>query len=119
VDDFVTALIRTAGPTISVNGAWAQNIGQSETYIDFLGDKAGIRLQYGGDFKMYSAKNGALLEITPQYRSVDMFQAEIDSFLTCIRTGEKTPANIDTVLITAKMIQAIYDSSESGKEIQF
>ena len=119
VDDFVTALIRTAGPTISVNGAWAQNIGQSETFIDFLGDKAGIRLQYGGDFKMYSAKNGALLEITPQYRSVDMFQAEIDSFLTSIRTGEKTPANIDTVLITAKMIQAIYDSSESGKEIQF
>lgn len=52
VDDSVTALIRTAGPTITVNGAWAQNIGESETYIDFMGDKAGIRLQYGADFKV-------------------------------------------------------------------
>lgn len=119
VDDFVTALIRTEGPTISLNGAWAQNIGENEMFIDFLGDKAGIRLQYGKDFKMYSAKNGALLEITPQFNSVNMFQAEIDRFLECIHTGEKLPSNIDTVLITAKMIQAIYDSSESGKEIQF
>ena len=47
VDDFVTAMIRTEGPTISLNGAWAQNIGVEEMYIDILGDKAGIRLQYG------------------------------------------------------------------------
>ncbi|WP_338131349.1 Gfo/Idh/MocA family protein [Cohnella rhizosphaerae] len=27
VEDFVTGLVRTTGPTISLNGAWAQNIG--------------------------------------------------------------------------------------------
>ena len=119
VDDFVTALIRTEGPTISLNGAWAQNIGVNEQYIDFIGDKAGIRLQYGKDFKIYSAKNGALLETTPKYNSVDMFQNEIDSFLRCIRTGEKLPSHIDTNIITAKIIQAIYDSSDKGAEISF
>src|SRR5690606_24139543 len=51
VDDFVTGLIRTTGPTISLNGAWAQNIGEEAKYIEFLGSKAGIKLQYGGDFK--------------------------------------------------------------------
>jgi hypothetical protein len=66
VDDFVTAMIRTEGPSITLNGAWAQNIGVDETYIDFFGDKAGIRLQYGADFKMYSEQNGALLEATPK-----------------------------------------------------
>ena len=30
VEDFVSGLIRTSGPTISLNGAWAQNIGESE-----------------------------------------------------------------------------------------
>ena len=65
VDDYVTGLVRTSGPTITFNGAWAQNIGVSETYIDFLGDKGGIRLQYGASFKIYSAKNGALMETTP------------------------------------------------------
>lgn len=119
VDDFVTALIRTEGPSITMNGAWAQNIGEEEMYIDFLGDKAGIRLQYGSDFKMYSAKNGALLESSPKFTPGDHFQNEIDAFLECIRSGEKLPSHIDTVIITAKMIQAIYDSSEQRREIKF
>ncbi|GIP32115.1 Gfo/Idh/MocA family protein [Paenibacillus sp. J2TS4] len=119
VDDFVTGLIRTEGPTISLNGAWAQNIGVNETYIDFIGDKAGIRLQYGADFKLYSAKNGALLETMPNYNSTDMFQNEIDSFLNCIRTGEKLPSHIDTVVLTSQIIQAIYDSSDQRAEISF
>ncbi|WP_135555633.1 Gfo/Idh/MocA family protein [Paenibacillus cymbidii] len=117
VDDFVTAMIRTAGPTITVNGAWAQNIGVDEMFIDFLGDKAGIRLQYGKEFKLYSAKNGALLETTPTYQATDMFQNEIDGFLSCIRSGEKLPSHIDTVILSSQIIQAIYDSSESRKEI--
>ncbi|RJE88752.1 gfo/Idh/MocA family oxidoreductase [Paenibacillus sp. 1011MAR3C5] len=119
VDDFVTGMIRTSGPTISLNGAWAQNIGVSETYIDFLGDKAGIRLQYGADFKLYSAQNGALLETIPQFKEGNHFQNEIDSFIACIRTGEKLPSHIDTVILSSKMIQAIYDSSDNGREISF
>lgn len=119
VDDFVTALIRTEGPTITLNGAWAQNIGVDEMFIDFLGDKAGIRLQYGSDFKIYSAVNGALLDTTAEYNSIDMFQNEIDSFLDCIQTGKKLPSHIDTVIVTSKIMQAIYESSEKHCEISF
>lgn len=117
VDDFVTAMIRTEGPTISLNGAWAQNIGESEMFIDFLGDKAGVRLQYGKDFKVYSAKDGALLETTPKFTTRDMFQNEIDAFIHCVLTGEKAPSHIDTVILTSQIIQAIYDSSEQRTEI--
>lgn len=119
VDDFVTAMIRTEGPTISLNGAWAQNIGVEEMYIDILGDKAGIRLQYGKGFKVYGAKDGVLVETTPTYKSVEMFQSEIDSFLDCIRTGEKLPSHIDTVILSSRIIQGIYDSSELNREIVF
>ena len=52
VDDSVTGIIRTEGPTISFNGAWAQNIGVKETYIDFMGDKGGVRLDYCGYFRV-------------------------------------------------------------------
>ena len=34
-----------------------------------------------------------------------------------IPTGEKLPSHIDTVIVTAKMMQAIYDSSAEHKEI--
>lgn len=119
VDDFVTGFIRTEGPTITLNGAWAQNIGIDEMYIDFLGDKAGIRLQYGSDFKIYSASNGALLETGIKYASEDMFQNEIDSFVRCIRSGEKLPSHIDTVILSSEIIQALYDSSDHRSEIAF
>ena len=116
VDDSVTALIRTEGPVITVNGAWAQNIGEQETYIDFMGDKAGIRLQYGSDFKVYTAEHGALIEYKPEFKMRDHFQNEIDAFVDCVKTRKKLPSHIDTVIITARMMQAIYDSSASHQE---
>lgn len=117
VDDSVTAMIRTAGPVITVNGAWAENIGEGEQYIDFIGDKAGIRLRYGEDFTLYTAEHGALVEYKPQYKSRDHFQNEIDAFVRCVRTGEKLTSHIDTVIITAEMMQRIYDSAEQHREI--
>ena len=116
VDDSVTALIRTEGPVITVNGAWAQNIGQSETYIDFMGDKAGIRLQYGSDFTVYTAEHGALIEYKPEFKMRDHFQNEIDAFVDRVKTRKKLPSHIDTVIITARMMQAIYDSSAAHQE---
>ena len=117
VDDFVTGFVRTSGPTITFNGAWAQNLGVNESYIDFLGTKGGARLNYGGDFTVYTTSCGSLVNFKPKYKDEPMFQKEIDGFINCIKTGEKLPSHIDTVIKTAEMMQAMYDSSESGKEI--
>lgn len=118
VEDSVTALIRTSGPVITVNGAWAQNIGEDEMYIDFMGDKAGIRLHYGKEFTVYTAENGALVEYTPEFKMTPHFENEINAFVDCIKSGEKMPSHIDTAIITAKMMQAIYDSAENHTEIR-
>lgn len=118
VDDSITALIRTEGPVITVHGAWAQNIGVKETYIDFMGDKGGIRLDYGGNFTYYTAEFGSLVSYTPEFTMTNMFENEINEFIKCIRTGEKLPSHIETVAVTAKMMQAIYDSAEKHEEIK-
>lgn len=116
VDDSVTGMIRTEGPVITFNGAWAQNIGVGEMYIDFMGDKAGVRLQYGSDFTVY---NDQLETYTPAFEMGNHFENEINAFVRCIQTGEKLPSHIDTVIITAKMMQGIYDSAAQHKEIVF
>ncbi len=119
VDDSVTALIRTEGPVITVHGAWAQNIGVKETYIDFMGDKGGIRLDYGGKFTYYSVdENNDLISYQPQFNMSNMFENEINAFVDCVRTGEKLPSHIETVAVTARMMQAIYDSAEKHEEIK-
>ena len=119
VEDSVTGLIRTSGPVITLNGAWAQNIGEGASYIDFMGDKGGIRLQYGKDFKLYTVKGGALMECTPKYQTRDHFQNEIDAFVRCIRTGEKLPSHIDSAILPSRIMQGLYDSAESHREVVF
>lgn len=119
VDDFVTGFIRTEGPTISLNGAWAQNINVNDTFIDFLGDKAGIRLQYGGDFTLYYIDNDEFKEAHATREPVNHFDAEIKAFVNCTRTGEKLASHIDYAILTSQIMQGIYDSSESKKEVSF
>lgn len=118
VDDSVVGLVRTEGATILLQGAWAQNIGESETYIDFMGDKAGIRLQYGADFTVYTAEMGGLVSYKPVFKATNHFQNEIDAFVRCIETGEKLPSHIDTAVVTAQLMQAIYDSAEKHEEVK-
>ena len=118
VDDSVTGLVRTTGPVITFNGAWAQNIGEPEMFIDFMGDKAGIRLSYCSDFRIWSVKNGMLTETKVSAKETDMYRNEINDFIRCIKTGDKNQQNIDFAVETSKIMQAIYDSSENHCEIK-
>lgn len=117
VEESIVGVVRTQGPVISFQGAWAQNIGVNEMYIDFMGDKGGVRLQYGKDFIKYSACNGILTETKYDFTSKNMFQNEIDAFIDCIDSGKVLPSNIDTVEVTAKLMDAIYRSAQNHKEV--
>lgn len=117
VEDFVTGLVRTSGPSISLNGAWAQNIGEQAKYIEFMGDKAGIKLQYGKSFTIYHSRNGALYETIPSFKSTDMYYDEIDDFLKSSIEGRKSRTNIDNVMITSEVMEAIYKSAEIKREV--
>jgi predicted dehydrogenase len=118
VEDGVIGLVRTDGPVITVNGAWAQNIGEKEMFIDFIGDKGGIRLRYGKEFTFYGTADGKLIsEVTPKPQS-NHFQTEIDAFLDCIQTGQKAPSHIEVNIKTSKLMQALYDSAAQHKELK-
>lgn len=118
VDDSVVGVVRTTGPVISFNGAWAQNVGVDEMYIDFMGDKAGIRLSYCSDFRLWSVKNGMLTETKVSARETNMYENEINDFIRCIKSGDKNQQYIDYTVETSKILQAIYDSSENHSEIK-
>ena len=115
VDDFITGYVRTDKASISFNGAWAQNIEKEEMFIDFLGDKGGARLNYGGFF---SFTDGSTLETeTPEYDIPNMYLLEDKAFIESISTGVKNKGNVENVLETAKLLDALYASAASRKEI--
>jgi len=117
VDDFITGFIRTDKASISFNGAWAQNIDIKEMYVDILGDKGGARLDYCALFEFW---NGQTLEReAPEYDIPKMHAKEDVAFIESVLSGVKDRNNIEYVLESAKLLQALYDSAEQGKELTF
>lgn len=116
VDDFITGYIRTDKASISFNGAWAQNINKNEMFIDFLGDKCGARLTYGGKFEIY--RGDTLETVAPQYDIPNMYLCEDRAFVESVNTGIKNKSNIDHVLESAKLLDYLYRSAETKQEIR-
>ena len=58
-------------------------------------------------------------EEEPEFENKPMFDEEIRAFIRCCKTGEKERSHIDSAINTAKIMQAIYDSSDSKREIVF
>lgn len=115
VDDYITGYIRTDKATISFNGAWAQNIGNTEMFIDILGDKGGARLSYGGQFKFW---DGATLEsYESEHEIPNMYGEEDKAFLASIDSGVKDKNHIDYILESARLLDALYESSDKNKEL--
>lgn len=122
VEEYITGMVRLEDEgkvsTITLEGAWAQNIGESDTYIDFIGDKAGIRLQYGGGFKLYSTCNGMLTETQYEYASENMYSREVRDFLTNAPKKIKTRASIDHAIKTSELMELLYKSAAEHREIE-
>ncbi len=116
VDDFISGYIRTDKASISFNGAWAQNVGIGEMYIDFLGDKGGARLIYGDHFTFWSADT--LESVTPEYDIPNKYTLEDKDFLASIDSGVKNKNNIDNILESAKLLDYLYQSAEKKGEIK-
>ncbi len=115
VDDFVTGYVRTDKSSISFNGAWAQNVDKDEMFIDFLGDKGGARLTYGGKFKFWSAHT--LEETEEEYDIPNTYLLEDKAFIESIESGIKDKNNIDNVLESAKLLDLLYLSADKKKEV--
>ncbi len=115
VDDFVTGYVRTNKASISFNGAWAQNIDQIEMFVDFLGDKCGARLTYGGKFEIY--RGDTLETVKPEYDIPNAYLCEDKAFIEAINTGVKDRNHIDNILESAKLLDVLYQSAEKKGEI--
>lgn len=117
VDDLITGHIRTDKASISFNGAWAQNIDQKDMFIDFMGDKGGARLEYGGKFKFY--KGDTLETVEPEYDIPNMYVKEDKAFIESVKTGVKNRSHIDNILESAKLLDYLYQSADKKQEISF
>ncbi len=116
VDDSVSGYIRTDKASISFNGAWAENINEEGSmFVDFMGDKGGVRLTYGGQFKFFDGKT--LETLASEHEIPNMYLCEDSDFILSCESGQKNRNHIDNILESMKLLDALYHSAELKKEV--
>lgn len=117
VEDYATGLVRFGGKaTMSFEIAWAANAAP-ESYVEILGDKAGVRLMSGAPLKILTENSGHLADVLPQLAdSGNRFHNQARAFLAACR-GEVPPAATGAEgLVNMRLIDAVYRSAASGRE---
>jgi len=102
------------GATLMFEVSWALNA-PGESYSQICGSKAGIRMD---PLTVYGEELGYLTDNQPQLADVNIFSAEIEHFIDCLRTGKKPISDLDQAVTMQRMLQGIYDSARLHKEVE-
>jgi predicted dehydrogenase len=126
VEDSALAFIRLAGNiSLTLETSWASHArpGMDDFFISLLGTEGAVDLyvaNYASEntLTFYTETGGAPVTIRPSVKVVrsdhDYAAAE---FINCIKEDKMPTATAEQGLTIMKMIEAIYQSSEIGREI--
>ncbi|HVF10341.1 MAG TPA: Gfo/Idh/MocA family oxidoreductase [Abditibacteriaceae bacterium] len=116
VEDLAVGLIRFAnGLTINLEASWALNAEADRQWCHIHGSEAGCN--WGQSPGIYSDLNGVPTVTNLALPHGDAWQGEMQHFIDCI-LNDRTPDPDATQGVTMmKMLDAIYKSSETGREV--
>lgn len=119
VDDSCSVFVRTTGPVITLEGAWAQQVNEPEDFVDIMGTKAGVRVRYCNNYTLYSIDGDEWVQDTPELPYANMYAGEIAEFFDAFQTGKEARHDIKYAIKTSRILQGAFDSSDAKKEIVF
>ena len=116
VEDLAAGFIRLEnGATVILEASWAQFVERERIYVELCGTDGGANLE---PLKLFTTKNGAQVDITPQFRPVSGHDMETKHFVQCVLTGQEPLATGEHGLHIMKILDAIYESTETGKSVE-
>ncbi len=107
------------GASVAFEFSWASHVEKETSYMELLGTKGGLSLRdWGNEFKIFTEEDGALLDITPSVRkNAPWGEAETRYFVDCLKAGRNPSSSPEDALKMMKVIDAIYKSSDIGREV--
>lgn len=121
VEDLTNALIRFEnGASLYVDVSFTLHSRQDESVVKIYGDKGGAEIE--PKFVLIAEKHDTILNIEPQldhtgFDFVKAFHNEINHFVECCLGREELLAPVSDGLEVMKILSAVYESAEQGKEI--
>lgn len=95
--------------------SWALNA-PGGGYTRICGTKGGADLD---PLTIYTEdEDGYLTDNKITTKPNDIFSAEIDHFLDCVRTGKTPMSDLDQAVTMQRILQGVYDSARLGREVE-
>ena len=117
VEDLSSAFIKfDNGATMFLEASWAGNsdVGMS---VSLFGEKKGAKEDASG-LKIFEEHSGVLLDTSPVLLPINTYDEEIKHFVFCVTEDKKPITKPNEILNVIRIIEAIYKSAETGREIR-
>ncbi len=116
VEDHASGYIKFAnGASLFLEASWAQHVEPTERRVELYGTEGGASFD---PLTIYKDLYGQPVSIPLPVKKVPGHANEIRQFIDCCLDGTENPAPLEHGLIVQQMLDAIYKSSETGREVK-
>jgi predicted dehydrogenase len=108
------------GTTLTLEVGWSLLMEKDFAYVNIFGEHGAALLN---PLRLHREMHGNLVNVTPNTESIrnmykQSYENEITHFVECVRSGKKPLSPGDEAVQVLKVLEAIYKSAESGKEVK-
>ncbi len=123
VEDLAIGFIKfDNGASLQIEFSWASNIKRETYFVELRGTEKGCKWQ-DGSYELYDGSKGSFLTAPlkklGQYSKFrNIHGANLQHFVNVIEKGEKPDFVIDQGVNMIKILSAMYESAETGREVR-
>ena len=126
VEDLATSFIKfNKDATLFLEASWAGNSEQG-LFLSLFGTKSGAKVGQSEEegkmgkrgLKIFSERGGDLIDVFPVLPEVDSYEKQAAHFVECIQKDKRPITTPKEILNVVRIIEAIYFSAETGKEVR-
>lgn len=120
VDDFATALVRFAdGTTLQLEAAWALHQREANRHdVQLYGDEGGLSAMTGELFRFGAQPGEYHIEQSPAIALAEPGGNRFSHFVAVIRGTEANAIPVAQSLAVQRIIDGIYESTRTGREVR-
>lgn len=116
VEDLACGLIKLdTGATLMLEASWASHIEKDVIFTNLIGTRGGADVD---PFRVYKDMHGACVDITPSFPNLSGHEMEIKHWIDCLVNGTKLISTGEHGLEVVRILNAIYKSAATGKEVR-
>jgi predicted dehydrogenase len=121
VEDFAAGFVRfDNGATLTLESSFAANIAQDQFQTTLMGTEGGALVDMANEAntRVFREESGTLTDTAPVFLpQFHTHEAEIRAFVQALTDGAPVPVPGEQALVVTRILDALYQSAEIGREV--